>query len=58
MVLRSKRSIMRSKLSSVILSQCYSIKEVLFLLKCMCVLNMNCVNVKNLEGSFCVWEPN
>lgn len=48
---------MKSNFSNVILNQCHGVKaDLIFVSMHMCV-GMNCVNVKNLEGSFCVSEP-
>lgn len=52
----SKRRIMKSKFSNVILNQCHGVKaDLIFVNRHMCI-DVNCVNIKNLEGSFCVSE--
>lgn len=42
---------MKSNFSNMILNHCHAVKVDL-----ICV-DENCVNIKNLEGSFCVSEP-
>lgn len=45
---------MKRKSSNVALNQCHDVKEDLIFVKLHVCVDMNCVNVKNLEESFCV----
>lgn len=48
---------MESKFSNVILNQCHGVKADLIFVSMHICVDVNCVNIKNLEGSFCVSEP-
>ena len=48
---------MKSKFSKVILKKCHDVQANLIFVNMHTCIEVNCVNVKNLEGSFCVSEP-
>lgn len=48
---------MKSKFSNVILNECCDVKVDFVFVNMRICDDVNYVNVKNLEGSFCVSEP-